>query len=151
MNRFLILVLPWLAACAHRSLAETPPMTLQAIHTDSAPKAIGPYSQAIAHGNLVFCSGQVALDPRTGNLVGTTAAEQTQQVMQNLLAVLQAAGSGPDKVLKTTIFLVDMQDFAAVNEVYARSFPGTRPARATVAVAALPKGARVEIDCVASR
>ena len=124
-------------------------MTLQAIHTDSAPKAIGPYSQAIAHGNLVCCSGQVALDPRTGNLVGTTAAEQTQQVMQNLLAVLQAAGSGPDKVLKTTIFLVDMQDFAAVNEVYGKHCGNHKPARATVAVKELPKGGLVEIDCIA--
>jgi len=126
-------------------------MSLNVIHTDSAPKAIGPYNQAVVHAGLVYCSGQIALDPRSGQLVGTSAAEQATQVLQNLVAVLAAAGSGPDKVLKTTIFLVDMNDFAAVNEVYAKVFATHKPARATVAVAALPKGARVEIDCIACR
>ena len=126
-------------------------MSLQPIHTDAAPKAIGPYSQAIVAGNLVFCSGQVALDPKTGQLVGASAAEQARRVLENLRAVLAAAGSGLDRVVRTTIFLVDMQDFAAVNEAYAGFFPGTKPARATVAVKALPKDARVEIDCIALR
>ena len=127
------------------------PVTLTVIHTDSAPKAIGPYSQAIVHGALVYCAGQVALDPKTGALVGTTAAEQAEQALKNLTAVLAAAGSSPAAVIKTTIFLVDMNDFAAVNDVYAKAFGAHKPARSTVAVAALPKGARVEIDCIATR
>ena len=126
-------------------------MTINVIHTDAAPKAIGPYNQAVVHGGVVYCSGQIALDPKSGQLVGVSAAEQAQQVLANLLAVLAASGSGPDKVVKTTIFLVDMNDFAAVNEVYGRTFAAHKPARATVAVAALPKGARVEIDCIACR
>jgi 2-iminobutanoate/2-iminopropanoate deaminase len=121
------------------------------ISTDSAPKAIGPYSQAVTSGDLVFCSGQVALDPRTGQLVGADVAAQTRQVLDNLAAVLSAAGSGLDQVLKTTVFLASMDDFAAMNEVYATYFPRTRPARATVAVKTLPRNALVEIDCVAQR
>jgi 2-iminobutanoate/2-iminopropanoate deaminase len=120
------------------------------IHSDDAPAAIGPYSQAIRAGDLLFCSGQIALDPKTGELVGATAAEQAERVLANLGAVLEAGGSSFKKVLRCTVFLVDMNDFAAVNEVYARAFEGEKPpARATVAVAQLPKGARVEIDAIA--
>ena len=115
-----------------------------------APRAIGPYSQAIAWGSLVFCSGQIALDPQTGTLVGGGDVQsETRRAMDNLAAVLAAAGSRLDRVLKTTIFLVDMGDFAAVNEIYGTYFTQAPPARATVAVAALPKGARVEIEAIA--
>ena len=124
-------------------------MTIGITHTDSAPKAIGPYSQATTHGGLVFTAGQVALDPVTMEVVPGGVAEQTEQVFQNLRAVLEAAGSGFDKVLKTSVFLVDMADFAAMNEVYAKHFGTHRPARSTVAVSGLPRGVRVEIDCVA--
>ena len=124
-------------------------MTLRTIRTDSAPAAIGPYSQAVVHGGLVYCSGQIALDPATATLVGTDVSAQAERVMTNLAAVLVAAGSGLDRVLRTTIFLADMADFAAVNEVYARHFGAHRPARSTVAVRTLPKSALVEIDCIA--
>jgi 2-iminobutanoate/2-iminopropanoate deaminase len=124
-------------------------MNLRTIQSSSAPAAIGPYSQAVVAGNTVYCSGQIALDPQTGSLVGSTVAQQAEQVMKNLGAVLAAAGSGFDKVARTTIFLVSMADFAAVNEVYGKSFANHKPARATVAVKELPKGALVEIDCVA--
>lgn len=120
------------------------------IQTPDAPAAIGPYSQAVRAGEFLFCSGQIALDPKSGELVGKTAAEQAERVLANLGAVLAAGGAGFEDVVRCTVFLVDMADFAAVNEVYARSFGGaTPPSRATVAVAALPKGARVEIDCIA--
>lgn len=120
------------------------------VHTSNAPAAIGPYSQAVRAGGLVHCSGQVSLDPETGDLVGATAAEQAVQALENLGAVLDAAGSGFDRVLKCTVYLKDMADFAAVNEVYARTFNGEAPpARACVQVAGLPKGALFEIDCVA--
>jgi len=118
------------------------------IHTDSAPKAIGPYAQAIKTGDLVFCSGQIPLNPETMKLVGTTAAEQCHQVMKNLKAVLEEAGSGFDKLVKTTIYLADMNDFAAVNEVYGSYLTESPPARATIEVARLPMDARVEIDAV---
>jgi 2-iminobutanoate/2-iminopropanoate deaminase len=125
------------------------------IHTTDAPAALGPYSQATVVGDLVFCSGQVALDPKldpmTSDLVGTTAAEQTKQVLDNLSAVLAAAGSSLHQVAKTTIFLTTMADFGPVNEVYAGYFNEVKPARATVAVKELPKGALVEIDCIATR
>ncbi|HLQ38251.1 MAG TPA: RidA family protein [Planctomycetota bacterium] len=124
-------------------------MKPETVHTSGAPAAIGPYSQAVKLGNLVFCSGQIALDPASGNLVGSTAAQQAEQVMRNLGAVLRAAGSGFDQVVRSTIFLASMADFAAVNETYGRSFPGPKPARATVAVKELPKGGLVEIDCIA--
>lgn len=124
-------------------------MKPETIQTQSAPAAIGPYSQAVKLGNLVFCSGQVALDPKTMQLVGTTAAAQAEQVMKNLGAVLQAAGSSFEQVVRTTIFLHSMADFGAVNEVYGARFPAAKPARATVAVKELPKGALVEIDCIA--
>jgi 2-iminobutanoate/2-iminopropanoate deaminase len=125
-------------------------MTRRAIRTDAAPAAIGPYSQAIVAGDLVFCSGQIPLDPATGDMVGETAAAQAEQVLRNLEAVLAAAGASFGHVVKATIFLVDMADFTAVNEVYARAFGGgDPPARACVAVRALPKGARVEIEAIA--
>jgi 2-iminobutanoate/2-iminopropanoate deaminase len=122
---------------------------MESIHTDGAPAAIGPYVQAVACDGFLFCSGQIALDPGTGDMVGDTAAAQARQVLVNLRAVLEAGGSGLDRVVKTTIFLADMGDFAAVNEVYAEAFSGHRPARATVAVAGLPKGALVEIEAIA--
>lgn len=121
---------------------------MQIIHTEQAPAAIGPYSQAMRVGGLVFTSGQIALDPDTGALAADTIEGQTEQAIANLRAVLEAAGSGLDKVIKTTCFLKDMGDFAAFNAVYERLFPG-KPARSCVAVAALPKGALVEIEAVA--
>jgi len=125
-------------------------MKREVISTTAAPKAIGPYSQAIkTEGMFVFTSGQIALDPITGQMIGLTAAEQTEQVLKNLQAVLKAAGSSLGHVVKTTVFLQNMNDFAAVNEVYARFFPENPPARSAVAVAALPKGALVEIEAVA--
>ena len=120
------------------------------VATDQAPKAIGPYSQAISAGNLLFTSGQVALDPATGNLVGDDVVTQTRQAFANLRAVLQAAGTDLDHVLKTTVFLIDMADFAAMNEVYARYFTAAPPARSTVQAARLPKDALVEIEVIAS-
>lgn len=122
----------------------TPITTLQ------APAAIGPYNQAIVHGDLVWCSGQIAIDPATGNVVEGDVAAQTRQVFENLAAVLAAAGSGLDRVLKTTVFLSDMANFAAMNTVYAERMGGWRPARSTVAAAGLPRNVLVEIDCVAA-
>jgi 2-iminobutanoate/2-iminopropanoate deaminase len=124
---------------------------MRVIVTDGAPKAIGPYSQAIASDNLVFTAGQIPLDPKTGELVGRTTAEQTEQVFANLTAVLAAAGSGLEQVVKTTVYLADMADFAQMNEVYARHFGAHKPARSTVQAAGLPKSARVEIDVIAVR
>ena len=124
-------------------------MQKEAIKTDNAPQAIGPYSQAIKLGDLVFLSGQVHLDPATGQLVEGDIIAQTQRVMENLQAVLLAAGSSFEKVVKTTIYLADMDDFAKVNEVYGRYFPAPQPARSTVAVARLPRDARIEIDLIA--
>lgn len=122
---------------------------MKAITTAGAPAAIGPYSQAIVAGNLVFCSGQIPLDPRTMQVEGVTAAVQTEQVLNNLKAVLEAAGSSLERVLKTTVYLKNMADFAAMNEVYGKFFGGHRPARAAVEVARLPKDVLVEIDCIA--
>lgn len=120
------------------------------VSTDAAPKAIGPYNQAIVAGGFVHCSGQVALDPVTGQLVAGDVAAQTERAMQNLAAVLAAAGSDFARVVKCNVYLVDMGHFTAMNEVYGRYFPqGQAPARATVAVAQLPRGALVEIDCTA--
>jgi 2-iminobutanoate/2-iminopropanoate deaminase len=119
------------------------------ISTPSAPAAIGPYSQAVRGGDWLFTSGQLPLDPGTGELVGENVAEQAGQCLKNLRAVLEAGGSSLERVLKTTVFLVDMGDFAAFNEVYARFFPHTPPARSCVAVKALPRGARVEMEAVA--
>ena len=126
-------------------------MTRQAISTTNAPAAVGPYSQAIVAGDLVFCAGQVPLDPATGEVIDGTIEEQTERVLRNVGAVLDAAGVTFGDVVKTTVFLVDMGDFAAMNGVYARFFPDPPPARSTVAVAGLPKGARVEIEAVARR
>jgi 2-iminobutanoate/2-iminopropanoate deaminase len=123
---------------------------LGVVATDGAPRAIGPYSQAIVINGMVYTAGQIALDPQTMELVGDTAAEQTERVFANLRAVLEAAGSSLGQVVKTTVYLADLADFAAVNEVYARHFGGHKPARSTVAAAGLPKGARVEIDAVAT-
>jgi 2-iminobutanoate/2-iminopropanoate deaminase len=125
-------------------------MALQTIATAGAPKAIGPYSQAINASGFLFSAGQVALDPATGELVSGGIAEQTTRALENLRAVLTAAGSSLDQVVKTTVFLVDMADFSVMNEVYGRVFGAHRPARSTVAVAALPKGARVEIEVIAT-
>lgn len=122
---------------------------IRTIATDGAPKAIGPYSQAVAAGDLVFCAGQVALDPASGESVTGDVRAQTGRVLDNLAAVLAAAGSDLRHVVKTTVYLTDFNDFAAMNEVYAKRFGDHRPARATVGVSALPKGLRVEIECVA--
>ena len=122
---------------------------IRTIATDGAPKAIGPYSQAVAAGELVFCAGQVALDPASGDSVTGDVRAQTERVLDNLTAVLAAAGSDLRHVVKTTVYLTDFDDFAAMNEVYAKRFGDHRPARATVGVSALPKGLRVEIECVA--
>ncbi|MBM4269111.1 MAG: RidA family protein [Deltaproteobacteria bacterium] len=121
---------------------------MQPVASDRAPAAIGPYAQAIVANGFVFCSGQIGLDPATGSLVAGGVAAETEQVLRNLTAVLEAAGSGLDRVVRTTIYLVDMADFASVNAIYAGVFGVARPARATVAVAALPKGARIEIDAI---
>src|SRR4051794_20031283 len=127
-------------------------MAKQVIATDEAPKAIGPYSQAIASGDLVFTSGQIPLDPKTQEMVKGDVHAQAERVMENLRGVLEAAGSSFAAVVKTTIFLVDLNaDFAAVNEVYGKRFAGSPPARSTVQVSALPKGARVEIEMIAIR
>ena len=122
---------------------------LGVVATDAAPKAIGPYSQAITTDELVYTAGQVALDPKSGDLVGTTTAQQTEQVFTNLEAVLAAAGTSLGNVVKTTVYLADMADFAQMNEVYAKHFGTHKPARSTVQAAGLPKNARVEIDVIA--
>jgi 2-iminobutanoate/2-iminopropanoate deaminase len=121
----------------------------QAVSSPDAPAAIGPYSPAIKAGNLLFVSGQVALDPRSGALIDGDVAAQTDQVMRNLSALLNAAGAGFDRVVKTTVYLADMNDFAAMNAVYGKYVADPPPARATVQVARLPKDARVEIDVIA--
>ena len=121
----------------------------ETISTDNAPGAIGPYSQAVKTGNMVFCSGQIPIDPATGEFVSGDVAEQTRQVLKNLSAVLEAAGTDLNNVVKTTVFLADMNDFTAMNEVYAEFFSENKPARATVQAARLPRDARVEIDCIA--
>jgi 2-iminobutanoate/2-iminopropanoate deaminase len=119
------------------------------IATGGAPKAIGPYSQAVEYNGLVYLSGQIPLDPVTMHIVEGDIAAQTERVMENLKAVLEAAGSGMDKVLKTTVYLKDMSEFGKMNEVYGRYFPENAPARATVEVARLPRDVSVEIECVA--
>jgi len=117
--------------------------------TDRAPKAIGPYSQAVVVDGMVYRAGQIPLAPETGAIVGQTTPEQVEQVLKNLGAILKAAGSGLDLVVKTTVYLVDLADFPAMNEVYARYFPTHKPARSTVQAAALPRAVRVEIDAIA--
>jgi 2-iminobutanoate/2-iminopropanoate deaminase len=126
-------------------------MTRDAIHTTGAPAAVGPYSQAIAVDGFVFCSGQAALDPVTGVLAEGGIEAETEVVLSNLTAVLEAAGCGWGDVIKTTVFLIDMADFAAMNAIYTRFVVDPKPARSTVAVAGLPKGARVEIELIARR
>jgi 2-iminobutanoate/2-iminopropanoate deaminase len=122
----------------------------QAVSTPSAPKAIGPYSQAIRAGSLLFVSGQVPIDPATGQIINGDIAAQTHRVFQNIGEILTAGGASFDHVVRTTVFLADMNDFAAMNEVYATYFTAPAPARATVQVSRLPKDARVEIDVIAS-
>lgn len=119
------------------------------ISTENAPGAIGPYSQAVKTGNMIFVSGQIPIDPATGEFVSGDVAEQSEQVLKNLSAVLEAAGSSLNNVVKTTVFLADMNDFAVMNEIYAKYFGDNKPARATVQAARLPRDARVEIDCIA--
>ena len=126
-------------------------MTRQIIETPRAPAAVGPYSQAVRHGNLVFLSGQVALDPATAALVGGGVAEQTRQVFRNLQAVCEAAGSSLDAILKLNIYLTDLGHFATVNAIMAETFSAPYPARATIGVAALPLGAEVEVEGVLGR
>lgn len=126
-------------------------MHLETVSTPDAPKAIGPYAQAMVAGDLVFTAGQIALDPATMEVVPGGVAEQTDRVMRNLAAVLAAAGTDLSHVIKTTVFLADMADFGAMNEVYGRAFGAHRPARSTVAAAGLPRNARVEIEVVAVR
>jgi 2-iminobutanoate/2-iminopropanoate deaminase len=121
------------------------------VSTDRAPKAIGPYSQATIADDVVYTAGQIALDPATGEVVAGGVSEQTERVFANLGAILQAAGTSLASVVKTTVYLTDMNDFRAMNEVYARAFGDHRPARSTVAVAALPRGVSVEIDVIARR
>jgi 2-iminobutanoate/2-iminopropanoate deaminase len=122
----------------------------QIIATENAPRAIGPYSQAVSHNGLLFLSGQIPLDPATGQLVEGDIAVQTGRVIENLKAVLEAAGSSLDQVLKTTVYLKDMGEFAKMNELYGKYFPTASPARATVEVARLPRDVRVEIDAIAA-
>jgi len=119
------------------------------VQTESAPAAIGPYSQAICANGFVYVSGQIPIDPQTGEFVAGGVREQTEQVLKNLSAILKAAGSGLEQVVKTTVFLADMKEFAAMNEIYSKFFASEPPARATVAAAGLPRDARVEIEAVA--
>ena len=121
----------------------------EAVVTDKAPKAIGPYSQAVVIDGWVFCSGQIPLDPHTGQMVEGDVSDQTRQVFANLQHVLGAAGSGFDAVVKTTVYLADLNDFAAMNEVYATMFSSPAPARSTIQAARLPRDARIEIDIIA--
>jgi 2-iminobutanoate/2-iminopropanoate deaminase len=125
-------------------------MKLEILSTDKAPAAIGPYSQAVKCGGMLYCSGQIPLVPETGEIVTGNISRQAERVMDNIAAVLSAAGIGFDDVVKTTIYLVDMADFAAVNEVYGNRFPGHKPARSTVAVKSLPRGVLLEIEVIAA-
>ncbi len=124
-------------------------MNKEIVTTENAPGAIGPYSQAIKAGGLIFCSGQIPIDPKTGEFVSDVVGKQTEQVLRNLNEVLKAAGTSLDHVVKTTVFLADMNDFAEMNEVYGRFFSENKPARATVEAARLPRDSKVEIDCIA--
>ncbi len=126
-----------------------PAKGLRLVVAEGAPKAIGPYSQAVVVDGMVYTAGQIPLDPKSGELVGKTTAEQADQVLKNLAAILKGAGSGLNLVIKTTVYLVDMADFPAMNEVYAKHFAAHKPARATIQAAALPRGVRVEIDAIA--
>lgn len=124
---------------------------LTEVRTDNAPAPVGPYSQAIEAGGMIFCSGQIPLDPATGQMVGKTAGEQTVQIIANMKAVLTAAGARLDQIVKTTIFLTNLGDFNEVNTVYEKLLGGHKPARSTIEVSKLPKGALVEIECIAIR
>jgi 2-iminobutanoate/2-iminopropanoate deaminase len=124
---------------------------LRSVSSEKAPKALGPYSQAIVTGDLVFCAGQVGLDPATGQVVSGDIKDQTRRCLDNLAAVLEAAGSSLDRVTKTTVFLTDLAEFTAMNEAYAERFGGHKPARSTIGIGALPRGARIEIECIAIR
>ena len=124
-------------------------MAKSVVTTSNAPEAIGPYSQAVSANGLLFCSGQVPLDPASGELVEGSIEDQTRRCLENLMAVLEAAGAGAASVVKVTAYLTDMSDFPAFNDVYATFFTADPPARATVGVASLPKGARVEVECLA--
>ena len=126
-----------------------PRKALGIVVAEGAPKAIGPYSQAVVVDGMVYTAGQIPLDPETGGIVGKTTPEQAEQVFKNLGAILRAAGSGLDLVVKTTVYLVDLADFPALNEVYAKHFPTHKPARSTIQAAALPRAVRVEIDAIA--
>lgn len=126
-------------------------MDVRTVHAEGSPKAFGPYSQAIVAGDIVFCSGQIPIDPATDQLVEGDIGAQTRRVLDNLAMVLAAAGSDLAHVTKTTVFLADLNDFNAMNETYAQRFGQHRPARSTVQVARLPRGARIEIECVAVR
>ena len=123
-------------------------MAKEVIHTDKAPKAIGPYSQGVKAGNLIFFSGQIPLDPETGEMAGKGIAEQTERVMENIAALLEAAGLGFADVVKSTIYLTDLANFAVVNDIYGRRFQAAPPARSTVEVKGLPRGAGVEIEMI---
>jgi 2-iminobutanoate/2-iminopropanoate deaminase len=125
-------------------------MNPRSVHTDDAPKAQGPYSQALVHGGLVYCAGQIPLDPATGKLVDGPIDVHTKRVLKNLDAVLRQAGSDSSLVLRTTVYLADIADFATMNAAYEEHFGETKPARATVQAAALPLGARIEIECIAA-
>lgn len=127
------------------------PVLKRLVNSEKAPKAIGPYSQAVDTGDLVFLSGQIPLDPVSGRLVDGDIVAQTTQVLSNLQAVLEAAGLNPANIVRTTVYLIDLAEFPRMNEVYARFFPQDPPARSTVQVSALPRGARVEIDAIARR
>jgi 2-iminobutanoate/2-iminopropanoate deaminase len=124
-------------------------MIMKAIYTEKAPAAVGPYSQAVVINGLVYTSGQIALDPATGELVGTTIEEQAEQVMKNLVAILESAGTKPENAVKTLCFLTDINDFAAFNAVYARYFT-EKPARSCVGIQSLPKGAICEVEVIAT-
>ncbi|HHV30139.1 RidA family protein [Acetivibrio mesophilus] len=124
-------------------------MSIEVIKTDKAPEAIGPYSQAIVAGSFIYTSGQIPIDPKTGEVVGGEIEEQTEQVLKNLKNVLEAAGSGLNKVVKTTVFIKDMNSFSKINEVYAKFFSESFPARSCVEVSKLPKGVLIEIEAVA--
>jgi 2-iminobutanoate/2-iminopropanoate deaminase len=132
------------------SKKERQKMLKKIIETENAPKPIGPYSQAVQYGNLLFTSGQIAIDPETNEILYGTVEEQSNLVLENLKAVLTAAGSSLNNVIKTTIFLKDMNDFAKVNEAYSKYFGESKPARSTVEVSCLPKNVLVEIDCIAA-
>ena len=132
-----------------RKAAPPARVSRRAVRTDRAPRAIGPYSQAVVAGQFVFCAGQIGSDPATGELVAGGIREQAEQAIKNLAAVLEAAGSDTDHVVKTTVFLADMNDFAAMNEIYARHFKTEPPARSTVQAARLPRNALVEIEAIA--